>query len=91
MRRSARGSYHNGTGEAMVNGGFESRMHMSTGVSEASLLGVVYTEEGVMTAAPYEVVEPDHWVFSGTGLNKGSIFGAASFNERIPGGRTDRY
>ena len=90
MRRSARGSYHNGTGEAMVNGGFESRMHMSTGVSEASLLGVVYTEEGVMTAAPYEVVEPDHWVFSGTGLNKGSIFGAASFNERIPGGRADR-
>ncbi len=78
--------YHNGTGEAMVAGGFESRMHMSTGVSEASLLGVVYTEEGVMTAAPYEVLEPEHWVFSGTGLAKGSIFGAASFNERIPGG-----
>lgn len=80
------GLFGAGTGEAMVAGGFESRMHMSTGVSEAALLGVVYTEEGVMTAAPYEVVEPEHWVFSGTGLAKGSIFGAASFNERIPGG-----
>jgi hypothetical protein len=54
--------------------------------SEANLLGVVYTEEGVMTAAPYEVLEPEHWVFAGTGMPKGGVFGAASFNERIPGG-----
>jgi hypothetical protein len=31
-----------------------------------------------MTAAPYKVVEPEHWVFAGTGLEDGSIFGAAS-------------
>ena len=52
--------YHNGTGAAMTAGGFESRFHMAVGESEASLLGVVYTEEGVMTAAPYKVVEPEH-------------------------------
>ena len=52
--------YHNGTGAAMAAGGFESRFHMAVGESEASLLGVVYTEEGVMTAAPYKVVEPEH-------------------------------
>ena len=101
--------YHNGTGAAMAAGGFESRFHMAVGESEASLLGVVYTEEGVMTAAPYKVVEPEHcklqdalragcavsscsaatvWagVFEGTGLRADDVFGAASFNERIPGG-----
>ena len=54
--------------------------------SEANLLGVVYTESGVMTAAPYRVVAADHWVFEGTGLNAGSLFGQASQHERIPGG-----
>ena len=38
--------------------------------SEANLLGVVYTEAGVMTAAPYRVLDADHWVFAGTGLNE---------------------
>ena len=67
--------------------GAESRFHLKVGESEASLLGVVYTEEGVMTAAPYAVVEPDHWVFQDTGLTEaGEIFGKMSFNERIPGG-----
>ena len=40
---------------------------------------------GVMTAAPYKVLDPEHWVFEGTGLSEGAVFGAASFNERIPG------
>jgi hypothetical protein len=39
---------------------------------------VVFLQEGVMTAAPYKVVEPEHWVFAGTGLEDGSIFGVAS-------------
>eukprot|EP01051_Picozoa_sp_SAG22_P026258 SAG22_NODE_8196_length_675_cov_1.501736_1_plen_104_part_00 len=39
-----------------------------------------------MTAAPYECLEPDHWIFAGTGLTKGATFGADSMNERIPGG-----
>jgi hypothetical protein len=79
--------YHNGTSAQMRDANAESRFHLKVGESEASLLGVVYTEEGVMTAAPYAVVEPDHWVFEGTGLTAaGDVFGESSFNERIPGG-----
>jgi N,N-dimethylformamidase len=64
---------------------YESRFHRNV-ESEANLLGVVFTEAGVMTAAPYAVVEPDHWVFAGTGLKKGDLFGTESLHERIPGG-----
>ena len=91
--------YHNGissrmafergpNGEPPPSGGWESRFHLRVGESEASLLGVVYTEEGVMTAAPYAVCEgaEDHWVYAGTGLKAGNIFGEESLSERIPGG-----
>jgi hypothetical protein len=54
--------------------------------SEANLLGVVYSEAGVMTAAPYRVLAADHWAFAGTGLANGDTFGEASLHERIPGG-----
>ena len=63
----------------------ESRMHR-TFESEANLLGVVCTESGIMTAAPYKVVKADHWVFAGTGLKNGDLFGEASLQERINGG-----
>ncbi len=63
----------------------ESRMHRNV-ESEAALLGVVCTESGIMTAAPYRVVNPDHWVFDGTGLKQGEIFGAAGLHERCSGG-----
>jgi N,N-dimethylformamidase len=63
----------------------ESRMHRTL-ESEASLLGVVWTETGVMTAAPYEVRDASHWVFAGTGLKNGDLFGQASLHERIHGG-----
>jgi N,N-dimethylformamidase len=64
---------------------YESRFHR-TYESEASLLGVVSTETGIMTAAPYRVIEGTHWVFQGTGLRTGDVFGAASLHERVPGG-----
>jgi hypothetical protein len=64
---------------------FESRFH-ATVAPEASLLGVVTTETGIMTAAPYRVVQADHWVFEGTGLQNGDIFGVPSLHERCPGG-----
>ncbi|MCH2124568.1 MAG: hypothetical protein MK165_07245 [Pirellulaceae bacterium] len=67
------------------NGTLESRFHMRH-ESEANLLGVVYDPRGIMTAAPYQVVEADHWVFSGTGLHRGDIFGTACQHQRIPGG-----
>ena len=39
-----------------------------------------------MTAAPYRVVDAGHWVFAGTGLTNGDVFGQQSLHERIPGG-----
>lgn len=63
----------------------ESRFHMR-GPSEASLLGVVYDDRGIMTAAPYQVLDDSHWVFEGTGLRNGDLFGRHSLHERIPGG-----
>ena len=64
---------------------YESRFGMRA-ESEANLLGVVYTETGVMTAAPYQVLRPEHWAFAGTGLHAGDVFGRESLHERIPGG-----
>jgi hypothetical protein len=64
---------------------YESRMHRRV-ESEANLLGVLYTDPGAMTAAPYQVKHADHWVFAGTGLRNGDIFGEASLHERIHGG-----
>jgi N,N-dimethylformamidase len=53
---------------------------------EARLLGVGYTRAGLFTAAPYEVLKPDHWVFEGTGVREGELIGARTLNTRIPGG-----
>jgi hypothetical protein len=64
----------------------ESRTHRSLGESEASLLGVVTTDTGIMTAAPYRALHTAHWVFAGTGLKDGDLFGEASLQERINGG-----
>ena len=64
---------------------YESRFGR-THESEANLLGVVFTETGIMTAAPYACLKPGHWVFTGTGLDEGDLFGEFSQHERIPGG-----
>jgi hypothetical protein len=63
----------------------ESRLHRRF-ESEANLLGVVCTDAGIMTAAPYRVEDSGHWVFAGTGLRKGDLFGEKSLHERIHGG-----
>jgi hypothetical protein len=65
--------------------GFESRFHARV-ESEANLLGVVYSDPGAMTVAPYEVLRPDHWVFAGTGLKAGARFGRRSLHERYGDG-----
>lgn len=54
--------------------------------SEANLLGVVFTPSGIMTAAPYRVVDASHWIFAGTGLKAGELFGEKSLHMRCPGG-----
>ena len=64
---------------------FESRFHLRH-ESEANLLGVVYDDRGIMTAAPYQVIDDSHWVFEGTGLVNGDTFGHESQHQRIPGG-----
>lgn len=64
---------------------FESRFHLRH-ESEANLLGVVFDERGIMTAAPYRVEKSEHWVFEGTGLNKNDTFGHQSQHMRVPGG-----
>ena len=64
---------------------YESRMHRKL-ESEANLLGVVCTDSGIMTAAPYRVVDASHWVFAETGLQNGDLFGHVTLHERIPGG-----
>jgi N,N-dimethylformamidase len=64
----------------------ESRFHQTVGESEASLLGVIYDDRGIMTGAPYRVVDETHWVFTNTGLKNGDLFGTESQHERCPGG-----
>ncbi len=54
--------------------------------SEANLLGVVYDDRGIMTAAPYEVVDPGHWALAGLRLAQGDRFGHESLHMRVPGG-----
>jgi hypothetical protein len=63
----------------------ESRFHLR-GEPEAALLGVVYDDRGIMTAAPYQVVDAVHWTFAGTGRRDGDRFGECTQHERVPGG-----
>jgi N,N-dimethylformamidase len=64
---------------------YDSRMHRTL-ESEANLLGVACSDAGIMTAAPYRVLKPEHWAFDQTGLATGDLFGLVSLHERIPGG-----
>src|SRR3978361_693652 len=66
-------------------GGAESRFARRH-ESEANLLGVVFDPRGIMTGAPYRVLDGSHWVFAGTGLRTGDVFGAKSLHMRCPGG-----
>lgn len=77
--------YRNEDNRRLRDPKFESRFHLRQ-ESEANLLGVVYDDKGIMTAAPYEVIESTHWAFEGTGLRKGDTFGRESQHQRIPGG-----
>src|SRR5262249_29611280 len=64
---------------------YESRMQRTL-ESEANLLGVVCSAAGLMTAAPYRVVHASHWIFEGTGLRNGDLFGDQSWPARVSGG-----
>ena len=77
--------YKNGDARDVIGRKLEGRFHLS-GASEASLLGVVFDERGIMTGAPYRVVDAHHWAFAGTGLGEGDLFGTQSLHMRCPGG-----
>jgi len=64
---------------------YDSRVHRTL-ESEANLLGVVCSETGIMTAAPYKTLNAGHWIFAGTGLRDGDLFGRETLHVRIPGG-----
>lgn len=64
---------------------YDCRFHYTV-ESPAQLLGVVFTEPGIGTGAPYRVVDAEHPLFAGTGLKNGDTFGANSLHERSPGG-----
>jgi N,N-dimethylformamidase len=61
--------------------GLESRMHGAF-ESEANLLGVVYSDPGAMTSAPYRVLDGNHWAFRMTGLRNGDLFGTKILHQR---------
>ncbi len=73
------------TGLDVAGVGAESRMALRH-ESEARLVGVVFTPPGAMTGAPYRVVDANHWVYEGTGLQNGDVFGTHSLHRRCPGG-----
>jgi N,N-dimethylformamidase len=77
--------YRNGDARVVKHGGYESRFHARV-ESEANLLGVVFSETGIMTGAPYRAVNASHWAFDGTRLEDGDLFGQASLHRRCPGG-----
>jgi len=77
--------YQNGNGRELKERQLECRFHLKE-ESPACLLGVVFSNAGAMTAAPYQVLDPTHWVFEGTGLRKGELFGQNSLHRRCSGG-----
>ena len=78
---------HNGTLQSLWAEGIGAESRFAKRYeSEANLLGVVFTPSGIMTGAPYRVVDDTHWIFAGTGLRNGDLFGTQSLHERCPGG-----
>jgi len=76
-------------GEAAVLDADRGRLQSRFGMTyrpEAGLLGVGFRRDGMMTAAPYRVVDGAHWVFEGTGLSEGDLFGQNCLHTRCPGG-----
>ena len=53
---------------------------------ESRLLGVGSSLSGAMTSAPYQVLKSDHWVFEGTQLKDGDLFGVRNQLAYMPGG-----
>lgn len=58
---------------------------------EDALLGVRFTDPGTGTYAPFRVTAPEHWLFEGTGVARGDLFGlAGTTGLPICGDETDK-
>lgn len=57
------------------------------GMPESRYLGVQYSHNGYGTYAPYEVLEPNHWIFNNTNLIIGDLFGDSCLNKDGASGR----
>ncbi|MDX5394606.1 MAG: hypothetical protein LPK21_00265, partial [Hymenobacteraceae bacterium] len=66
-------------------------MWRHTSEPEAKLLGVCFTDAGRGTYAPYQVLQPNHWLYKDTQIQKGDLFGLSGINQ-IPvcGDETDK-
>jgi N,N-dimethylformamidase len=63
------------------NGFFMGGMWRHNLKSEAMLLGVRYTSAGFNTFAPYKILDPDHWLYSGLNVREGDLFGRRGIND----------
>jgi len=82
---TVRNSPKGGSSSDLAKFGKESRLDVYY-ESEANLLGVRCTEAGIMTGAPYQAVDSSHWIFEGTGLSDGDVFGEKCLHMRCSGG-----
>ena len=65
------------------------------GKPESAILGVQFDRKGIQTYAPYQVLMPNHWIFNGTNVSAGQLFGQFSLTGDIKssgasGHETDR-
>ena len=58
----------------------ESGQWRDIGSPEAEILGVQFSPAGYGSYATYRVTEPGHWIFQGTGVKEGELFGRENHN-----------
>lgn len=58
---------------------------------EAVMQGVAFSDAGTYTYAPFQIENPEHWVFGGLKLRKGDLFGMQGINALpVCGDETDK-
>jgi hypothetical protein len=58
---------------------------------EEALMGAAFDERGMGTYAPYQVVDHSHWIYEGTQVKDGDLFGKSGYNGLpICGDETDK-
>jgi hypothetical protein len=61
------------------------------GAPESGYLGVQYDTRGVRSYCPYRVLAADHWIYAGTNVKNGDLFGTCTLTkEGASGHETDK-